>query len=164
MWQMQRATWALMRQAEPGDDARPATRDSVRNIRKAITLYTTGIWPSIAYGLEQYGPSPTDFETVSETQQLHVRVLVDISLAVSLPSRLVWDTNITLVFKHVSAFSPGGSAFWDESRELHQLIRKAWQRVHSTLRFSKCRWRLVRGSMSSVVATLMDMGADSARN
>ena len=55
---MQRATWALLRQAEPGDDARPATRDSVRKIRKAVTLYTTVIWPSIADGLEQYGLSP----------------------------------------------------------------------------------------------------------
>ena len=64
---MQRATWALMRQAEPGDDARPATRDSVRKIRKAVTLYTTGIWPSIAYGLEQYGLSPTELKQFRDT-------------------------------------------------------------------------------------------------
>ena len=38
-----------------------------RKNRKAVKLYTTGIWPSIAYGVEQYGLSPTDLKQFRAT-------------------------------------------------------------------------------------------------
>ena len=34
---------------------------------KAVKLYTKGIWPSIAYGVEQYGVSPTDLKQFQTT-------------------------------------------------------------------------------------------------
>ena len=38
-----------------------------RKTRNAVMLYTTGIWPSIAHGVEQYGLSPTDLKQFRAT-------------------------------------------------------------------------------------------------
>ena len=54
------------RNLKPRAARRPGSRVKVlaRKNRKAVKLYTTGIWPSIACGVEQHGLSPTDLKQV----------------------------------------------------------------------------------------------------
>ena len=158
-----------MRQAEPGDDGRPATSYSVRqNVgetgksvstenRRAVKHHTTGIWPSIAYGVEQYGMSPTDLKQFRSTAAACSGVGGHQSCLVTTIEAGMGQQYNPAIQPRLCIFS-WWLRFWDESRQLHQPVRKAWKHVHSTLRFTTCRWRLVRGPMSSVVATLMDLG------
>ena len=107
--------------------------------------------------LEQYGLSPTDLKQFRGTAAACSGVGGHQSCLVSAIEIGMGHQHNPSIQARLCIFS-WWLRFWDESRELHQPVRKAWQRVHSTLRFSKCRWRLVRFTMSSVVATLMDLG------
>ena len=81
----------------------------MRKIRKAVTLYTTGVCPSIANGLEQYGLSPTELKQFRDT----AAVCSGVSLAhvTAIENGVGQQHNPSIHSKHVSAFSPGGSAF-----------------------------------------------------
>ena len=77
--------------------------------------------------------------------------------AQSQSSRLVWASIKTQQYKARLCKFSLWLRFWDESREMHEPVRKAWQLVHARLKNAKKRRDLVRGPMSGVVASLMDL-------
>ena len=127
-----------------------------RKNRKAVKLYTTGGWPSIAQGVEQYGLSGTRMKLFRNTAAA-------CSGVGGYQACQVTTIGVGMGQQHNPTFH-GRCIFswwlgvWDENREMHQLVGKAWKRALSALRIARCRWRLVYGTMSSVIATLVDLG------
>ena len=128
-----------------------------RKNRKAVKLHTTGIWPSITYGLEQYGLWPTDLKQFRATAATCWGVGgYQNGPANTIEIGMGQHQNPALQAR-LCIFS-WWLRFWDENSDMHQPVQKAWRRVHSRLRGAKNRWGLVREPMSSVIATLMDLG------
>ena len=144
-----------MQQVGPGDDAvrnqrlraarRRGSRVKVlaRKNRKAVMLCTTGLWPSIACGVEQYGLSPTDLKQFRATAAACSGVGGYQNCPVTAIEIGIGQHQNPAVQARLRTFS-WWFRFWDENSDLHQPVQKAWRRAHSKLRGAKKRWGLVR--------------------
>ena len=125
--------------------------------RKAVNFYTSGIWPSIAYGVEQYGLSPTDLKQPRATAAACAGVGGCQSCPVTTVEIGMGQHKTLAIQARLCIFS-WWLRLWARNTDMRQPVQKAWRRVHYKLRGAKSRWGLVRGPMSSVVATLLDLG------
>ena len=99
-----------MHSLKPKDSRSKASGEKVkvlaRKNRRAVKLNTTGTWPSVAYGVDQYGLSPTDLKQFRST-----------AAAVEIGMR---QQHNPVIQARLCIFS-WWLRFWDENQELHQL-------------------------------------------
>ena len=103
---------------------------------KAVKLYTTGIWSSIAYGVEQYGLSPTDLKQFRATAAACSGVGGYQHCPVTAIEIGMGQHPNPAVQARLCIFS-WRFCLWDENSDMHQTVQKAWRRVHSRLRGAK---------------------------